>query len=60
MPFLLEPHPIPAVGEFIGESDIGGMNEVEVDEVLLLVHALDCIELFLKIHELSGHTTCVS
>ena len=42
--------------ETFGEGGIGGMNEVEVDEVLLLAHAHEVIELLLEVHELLGHT----
>lgn len=42
--------------ETFGEGGIGGMNEVEVDEVLLLAHAPEVIELLLEVHELLGHT----
>ena len=38
MPFLLESDAKAAVSEFVGEGDVGGMNEVLVDEPALLVH----------------------
>ena len=54
----LKPYPKAAVGKFVSEGYIGGVLDVEIDEIGLLVVALKAVELFLQFKP--GHATWIN